>query len=627
MTSLSRRGLLGAAAGSAAAVAAGATSAHAKPGRGPGHGHGPGHRRGQADLVLHGGSVLLLDRRFTVAEAVAIRGGVVVATGASRELRRWIGRRTEVVNLHGRTALPGINDSHVHGIRTGLALPPYNIDVGLSSIADVAAAVGEAAAAAEPGAWIRGKGWNQDDFAEGRAPTRQDLDAVSPDNPVALLDWSNHQLWVNSRALEVAGITASTQPPAGGVIVKDGSGQPTGLLFETAMGLVNQHIPPFTEEEQTGALQNNISLLLSQGITSYTEPGVGAVQRQIYERLAAAGELRMRVTALLSRDDDTYPVNADQVREILAGRGGRGSGRFRVNGVKLRADGVPIASRTAWMREPYVGGGRGSLVTDGSTDTEKVAELLEMIALVEAAGLQVGTHATGDAAIDVVAEGYARAARGRGRGHGRGRKHRHYVIHGDFAWPETLRLLARSGAGINFNPNIKQLIADSQPGVVGPERAAYQSPYAAALRAGVRVASSSDSPNVVPDWRQGLETILLRQGLSGEVSGPGQRIGLRPALESYTTVGAWQDHAEGWKGSLERGKVGDVCVLDGRLVDRKGRLALPAGEISGLGVAMTVVGGEVAYTAEDAAQRREATAAAGVSWASKPDPGGMCRHC
>jgi predicted amidohydrolase YtcJ len=617
MTDLSRRRLLGAAAGSAAAVAAGAATAPATAGP---RNHHP--RKDSADLVLLGGQVLLMDRRFTVAQAVALRDGVVVASGSSRDMRRWVGRRTEVVDLHGRTALPGINDSHVHGIRTGLALPPYNIDVGLASIADVAAAVGAAAATAEPGAWIRGKGWNQDEFAEGRAPTRQDLDAVAPDNPVALLDWSNHQLWVNTRALEVAGITASTQPPAGGVIVKDGSGQPTGLLFETAMGLVNQHIPPFTEEEQTGALQNNIALLLSQGITSYTEPGVGAVQRGIYEKLAAAGDLRVRVTALLSREDDTYPVNADQVREILAGRRpGRGAGRFRVNGVKLRADGVPIASRTAWMREPYVGGGRGSLVTDGTTDAEKVDELLEMIALVEAAGLQIGTHATGDAAIDVVAQGYARAARRKGR------QHRHYVIHGDFAWPETLRVLARAGSGINLNPNIKQLIADSQPGVVGPERAAYEVPYAAALKAGVHVTSASDSPNVSPDWRQGLETILLRQGLSGEVSGPGQRIGLRPALESYTTVGAWQDHAERWKGSLERGKVADVCVLDGRLVDERGRLARPAAEISDLGVALTIVGGEVAYSAEDASQRRDATAAAGVSWASKPDPGGMCRHC
>lgn len=622
---LSRRSALGLAAGSVAGAAGLSGAAGAVGATGAA---GPRGGRGPADLVLHNGRVLLLDRSFRVVEAIAVRGGRVVAAGDSRDLRRLVGRRTTVVNLRGRTALPGINDSHLHGIRTGLALPPYNIDVGaaaVSSIAEVAAKVGAAAADLAPGAWVRGKGWNADTFAEGRPPTRQDLDAAAPDNPVALLDWSNHQLWVNSRALEIAGITRDTEPPAGGVIVTDASGEPTGLLYETAMALVNTHIPPFTKEEQTGALEKNLALLLSRGITSYTEPGVGALQRGVYEDLERAGRLGVRVTALLSRADDTYPVSVEQVREILETNppeAGWGRGRFRINGVKLRADGVPIASRTAWMREPYAGGGRGSLVTVGDTDEAKVAELTEMVRLVHEAGLQVGTHACGDAAIDAVSRAYALAVGGRDR-----RRQRHYVIHGDFAWPETLAELAANGCGISLNPNIKRLIADAQPDVVGEERAAYQSPYAAAVRAGLNVASASDSPNVAPDWLQGLETVLLRQGVSGEVSGADQRVGLRPALHSYTTRGAWQDRAEDEKGSLARGKLGDICVLDGALVDRRGRLALPAEEISQLKVGMTVVGGDVAWSAEDAGQRRAADAAAAVSWMSHPHPGGMCHSC
>ncbi|MCZ2811722.1 amidohydrolase [Modestobacter sp. VKM Ac-2979] len=619
---LSRRRFIQVAATSVAGVAAAS-------GTQPAFAAGASTRSGReaADLVLTGGQVLLMDCRSTVAEAIAIRGGVVVAAGRSAAMRRWIGRRTTVVDLRGRTALPGINDAHLHGIRTGLALPPYNIDVGpaaVSSIAEIAQAVGAAAAAAAPGSWVRGKGWNQEEFAEGRPPTRQDLDAVAPDNPVALLDWSNHQLWANSRALELAGITATTEPPVGGVIVKDAAGEPTGLLFETAMGLVTQRIPAFTREEQTGALEKNIALALSQGITSYTEPGVGALQRGIYEDLDAAGRLKLRVTALLSRSDDTYPVNAEQVREILAGTGTTEpiGDRFSISGVKLRADGVPIASRTAWMREPYVGGGRGGMVTEGATDEEKVAELGRMIALVHGAGLQIGTHATGDAAIDAVSAAYAAVLGG----------HdplglRHYVIHGDFAWPETLRELAANGCGISFNPNIKHLIADGQPEVVGDVRAAYQTPYASALRAGLNVTSSSDSPNVAPDWRQGLETVLLREGVSGRVSGPEERIDLTAALHTYTTAGAWQDRADDWKGSLADGMAGDVCVLDGRLVDEHGRLAVPAEEISGLGVDLTVVGGNVVFSSEDAAQRHEAAAASGASWATRPPAGSMCAHC
>jgi predicted amidohydrolase YtcJ len=360
---LGRRELLLAAAGSAVA---GALPRHASA-----------SSRGAADLVLHGGQVLVMDRAFTVAEAVALRDGRVVHVGDDHSVRRFVGRRTEVVDLAGRTALPGINDSHLHGLRTGLSLPPYNVNTALDSIVDIAASVG----------------------------------------------------------------TAATPAPPGGVIVKDAAGEPTGLLLETAMGLVNAHIPAFTEAEQADAVERNIDVLLSLGITSYTEPGLGALAQRLYADKANKAALRVRVTGLASRADDTFPVSADQVREILAAPGPDTDPRwFAMTGVKLRADGVPIGSGTAWMREPYVGGGRGSLVTAGDTDEAKVAELTAMIGLVHRAGPQVGTHATGDAAIDAVAAAYAKA-----------RHRRHYVIHGDFAWPETLRLLASSGCGVSLN--------------------------------------------------------------------------------------------------------------------------------------------------------------------------------
>lgn len=619
---VSRRTALGFAVGAAGAAMVSAPASASAPsdaGRTSG---------GAADLVLVNGRVLTMGPGKRPDSAIAVRNGRVLDVGADRDVRRYIGRRTEVVDLRGRTVLPGINDSHLHGLRTGLSLPPYNLDVGssaVSSIAEIGAVVSEAAAVVPAGSWIRGKGWNEATFAEGRDPNRGDLDPFSPAHPVALLDWSNHKLWANSRALEVAGITASTEAPAGGVIVKDAAGQPTGLLYETAMGLVTSKIPAFTREEQTAAINDNITLLLSRGITSYTEPGIGALAPSIYAELAAAGALRVRVTALLSRDDDTYPVAVDQVREILANfePSVRDTDRwFRIAGVKLRADGVPIASRTAYMREPYVGGGRGSLVTQGASDEEKSAELAAMIALVDEAGLQVGTHATGDAAIDVVAAAYAA-----GRRRPRGRSLRHYVIHGDFAQRETLRLLARHGCGISLNPNIKRLIADGQPAVVGPERAAYQTPYATALRAGVMVTSASDSPNVAPHWLQGVETALLREGTSGTVSGPAERIGLEAALRSYTTAGAWQDHAEGWKGSLLPGQVGDLCVLDTSLVDRRGRLAMSARGLSEIGVDLTVVDGAIAYDASDATARAAAASAQAASWATTPSPDGMCASC
>ncbi|TDC92520.1 amidohydrolase [Actinomadura sp. 7K507] len=581
-----------------------------------------------ADLVLHNGQILTMDRGFRIVSALAVKAGRIVHAGPDPSVRRLVGRRTQVVNLRGRTVLPGINDSHLHGLRTGLALPPYTVDVGepaVRSIADAVAAVGEAVRQADQGTWIRGKGWNENAFAEGRPPTRQDLDPVSPDHPVVLLDWSNHVLWVNGKALELAGIDRDTPDPSGGVIVRDSSGEPTGLLRETAMDLVNRHVPPYTEQEQADAVDTAVALLLSHGITSFTEPGIGAEAQRVYARKAGRGALGIRVTALLSRPDDTYPTSADHVREILGGHRPPEDVDprwFNITGVKLRADGVPIASRTAWMREPYVGGGRGGLVTDGGTDQDKVDELTAMVGLVHRHGMQIGTHATGDAAIDAVTAAYARALRRRPRTHPR-----HYLIHGDFAWPETLRLLAENRCGVSLNPNIKHLIADSQPDVVGAERAAYQTPYRSALRAGVAVTSASDAPNVAPDWRQGLETMLLREGGSGEVSGPDQIIGVRPALRTYTTAGAWQDHADRWKGALARGMAADLCVLEGTLFDARGRLTHDAHAITDVPVALTVVNGEIAYDAANASQRAPAARAQAAGWARRPDPRQMCAHC
>ncbi len=493
----------------------------------------------------------------------------------------------------------------------------------------MADAVRRAAATTPPGAWIRGKGWNEELFAEGRVPSRTDLDAAAPDHPVVLLDWSNHQAWVNSKALEVTGITASTPVPAGGVVVLDASGQPSGVFHETAMALVNDQVPAFTRAEQQAAIEDAAAVLLQFGITSVTEPGIGEVPRSIYEELARAGDLPLRVTALLSRPDDTYPVSAAHVREILDGyeaADGVDPRSFSMRGVKLRADGVPIGSRTAWMREAYVGGGRGSLVTVGEDDAAKVAELTEMVRLVHDAGWQIGTHATGDAAVDAVAAAYAAAYAAYAAAHRRrrGRDQRHYVIHGDFARPEALALLARLGCAVNFNPAIRRLIADTQPAVVGAERAAYESPMATALRAGVVVTAASDSPNVSPDWRIGVQAAMTRQGTSGAVTGAEEAIGFEDALRAFTTAGAWQDHAERWKGSLETGKVGDVCVLGERILDDEGGLRVPAEEFSTVPIALTLLGGRVVHDADDSAR---ATAAAPASFVASPSPDAMCSHC
>ncbi len=498
-------------------------------------------------------------------------------------------------------------------------MPPRTIDVGAAvggTVPAAVAAVAAAVATAPRGGWIRGKGWNEDLL--GRAPTAADLDAVSPDNPVVLLDWSNHQLWVNSAALVLAGIDASTPVPAGGEVVLDSSGRPTGVLRETAMALVTATVPPFTRDEQRRAIEDAAAAVVAVGITSVTEPGIGTVARELYEELARAQTLPLRVTALLSRPDDTYPVDVDGVLDVLQGNVPARDvdpRRFAVRGVKLRADGVPIASRTAWMHEEYVGGGRGSLVTTGADDAAKVAHLAQMVRTVHETGYQIGVHATGDAAIDAVVAAFTAG--------GRTNPARHYVVHGDFTSPATLAVMAEHGIGVNFNPAIRALIADSQPAVVGEARAAQQVPFASALEAQVPTAASSDSPNVSYDWRAGVVSAVLREGGSGAVSGPEQRVGLLDALRAFTTAGAWQDHAEQWKGRLAPGFAADVCVLSERLLDDEGRPAFPLEQFPQVGVDLAVVGGVVVHDAADVAHR----AAPAGSWQQHPHPGSVCASC
>ncbi|MGW7428309.1 amidohydrolase [Streptomyces sp. NPDC054861] len=560
-----------------------------------------------ADLVFLDGQVVTVDPDFAVASALAVTGGVISAVGSREDIEPLIGPATRVVGLAGATLLPGINDSHLHGCAFGLTRPPLSLDVGhpaVRSLADVAAAVREAAGRVPAGEWIVGGGWDPGFLDEcvadpSRLPTRQDLDAVSPDHPVLLHSFSGHATWVNSRALRLAGVDRDTVAPPGSVIVTDGAGEPTGLLQEGAQAFVERVLPPLSPETRTAAVRAALETLAGLGVTSFTEPGLGpggdrimrgsmgSATLDVYRRLLADGELTARVGVLLlptgmastaeefARALDTMEVPADTDPRLL-----------RILGVKVFADGI-VPNRTAWMHESYVGGGCGALCVGGGTDAERVAEVGAMLRHAHRAGYQLGVHVTGDRAIDTVVDAFTAATAEHPRPDAR-----HYVIHGDFLGPRSMKALAEHGFGVNMNPTIKWTVADMEEEFVGPERAAYAWPYRDAIDAGVRVASGSDAPVTFPDWRQGVATMLLRESKgSGRVSGPGQRIGLAEAIRTYTVDAAWQDFAEDWKGSLEVGKVADLCVLGGNL------LTADPHDIPRMPVLLTVVDGRVVHDA------------------------------
>ncbi|MFD5945707.1 amidohydrolase [Streptomyces collinus] len=556
-------------------------------------------------LVLTGGQVLTVDAGFSVAQGVAVRGRDILAVGSDAEMRALAGPGTRIVELGGRTVLPGINDSHLHGAAYGMTKPPFALDVGhpsVGSVADIAAVVGRAAHDTPEGDWIIGLGWDAGYLAEcladpGRFPHRRDLDAVAPDHPVCLTDFSSHMVWVNSEALRRCGIDSDTPAPPGGVIDHDPDGRPTGILREAAGRLVQAELPAPTRAQRRRAIQGVIRELHSRGITSYTEPGLGpggagslfgglsTDNWTAYADLAASGELQARVSVLLL----PAPMggSADDVRKGLAELRRPESADpklLRAIGVKIFADGVP-PNRTAWMNEPYPDGGHGALCVHGDTPALQVHELREMIRLGHEAGFQLGVHVTGDRAIDLVVDAFLAANTAAPRPDAR-----HYVIHGDFIGPAGLAKLAAHGYGVNMNPAIKWTISDLMDEVVGPERSAYQWPVRSALDAGVRVCASSDAPITEPDWRQGVASMMLRESkASGRPSGPEQCVPLADALRAYTSTAAWQDFADDWKGTLEPGRAADLCVLDRPLLD------LDPHEITQVQVDLTVFDGRVVF--------------------------------
>ncbi|MFJ9587999.1 amidohydrolase [Streptomyces acidicola] len=552
--------------------------------------------RRSPDLILHNGSIVTVDASFTTASAVAVSGGIITAVGSDGDILATAGPATQVIDLAGKTVLPGINDAHLHGVNLGLTYPPHCVPLAfpeVQTIADVVARVEQAAKSTPPGQWIFGRGWDTAYLREcvetNREPSRHDLDAVSPDHPVYLQDFSGHAAWVNTLALKAANVDSTTVPRVGGVIEHDAAGHPTGILREAAQVLVRDARPAPDSRQLAQAVRTALERLRSIGITSYTEPGLDAASIATYSALLESGELTSRVTVLFLPTGQAS--ESDRFKRALDGWNKTSETdprKLKLAGVKIFADGIP-PNRTAWMHEPYVDGGCGSLCVPGDTDSEREAELAEIIRYAHDAGHQIGVHVTGDRGIDAVVDSFAAAQRENPQ-----TDPRHYVIHGDFLGARSMKILAEHGFGVNMNPTIKWTIAEAEEAVVGSERAGYEWPYRDALDAGLPVTSGSDAPVTTPDWRQGIATMLLREGkASGRVSGPEQRITLAEAIRTYTINPAWQDFAEDWKGSIEVGKVADFCILDGDILKTHPR------DIPGLNVVCTVLDGEIVYEAAD----------------------------
>jgi predicted amidohydrolase YtcJ len=562
------------------------------------------------DLILTNAKVVTVDPDFSLARSVAVKNGRIVAVGREADLSALAGSATRVIDLGGRTLLPGINDCHIHLASFGANRPPVSIDLAypnVRSIADVAEEIRKKVQALEPGQWIRGFGWDEAYLEECRGgkrrPTRWDLDAVSPDNPVSFADFTGgHILWVNSKALEAAGITRDTPDPEGGSIIRDPeNGEPTGLLNEPpATQLVSSLVPPLNPEEKRQAILTGMRELNALGITSATEPGLGHAVlgaqatdlevMRIYNQLHAEGLLTVRMGFLLMFTDLFEGGRLDEatLKEYLKHIGlqtGFGDEWLRLAGVKVYSDSMPL-NKTAWMNEEYVGGGFGGMLVTGETDQERYDELIKIIRYANKRRFQLGIHSTGDRSADAVVDGFVAALEEDPW------DARHYVIHADYITPRTRERMATYNIGAAMQSLIKWIISDVSDLVVGEERSAGEWPLKTLMNAGIHVANSSDAPVTYPDWKMGVEVAVTRESrASGKVSGAFEALTREEAIRSYTIEGAWIDHMEQAKGSIEVGKLADFCVLDGDI------LTCDVHDIHSIPTVMTIVGGCVVHDA------------------------------
>ncbi len=561
-----------------------------------------------ASLVLVNGNVITVDSEFSIHQAVAVGGDRIIAVGSEEDIRTFTDHRTEIIDLKKKTVLPGINDAHIHAALYGISRPPLVLDLNypnVKSIADIVSLVAERVKTASPGEWIRGMGWDEGYLKEcqenpGRYPDRRDLDAVSPDNPVVLGHFTQHEVWANSEALKTAGITRDTPSPDGGIVVKDsGTGEPNGILREfPAQSLVMKHVPAWTKDEKRRGIQNMIRDLNCRGITSITEGALGAGGNEfqggllgsecidIYQELMEQGDLTLRV-GWLYLFGEYGACTYNDFCEIVPQLGfhvGFGNEWLRVAGIKIFADGTPMAG-TAWMYDPYPGTtSKGSLVIPGKDDEDRRKELCNMIRLAHDNGFQVGVHAIGGRAIEATIDGFIEAET---KNH---RLLRHYILHNDFISDEYIGRAARFGIGAGMQPILKWHFSDQVDRLLGVELSNRQFPLRKLVDAGVHIAGGSDAPVVEPDWLASIQAAVLRESkASGAVRGPEHRIRRDEAIRMYTNGGAWQDHMEHVKGSIEEGKFADLCVLDEDI------LTVEPHNIKDISNVMTVAGGNVVF--------------------------------
>lgn len=534
-----------------------------------------------ADLLLINGGIYTVDAERRRVQAAAVRDGVFVAVGSNEEVEPLRGPDTRVIDLSGRLALPGFHDTHVHALDGGFSLSGCL----LGDAESVAAIIETATVCASEmnGDWLEARAFEMTLF-DRQGPHRSLLDAISRDRPIVLWASDYHNVWVNSAALERAGITAETPDPPGGVIERDPDGTPSGTLRETAQELLQAVMPRPTPEARIEALRKGLRHLNSLGITSYVEGWVGLDDYRSYQALDRAGQLSARVRTSLPYETVFGDHQGEEFWQVLEDRSRYESDRVKHDGIKLFLDGV-LEGETAALIEPYLGSddATGELMFDPEALNVAVTRF-------DAMGLQVQMHAIGDRAVRAGLDAIE-AARQRNGVSG----NRHHIVHLQLIDPLDIERFAPLGVTANFQalwayPDA--YITELNLPVLGEERVQRMYPIASVLRAGGRIVGGSDWDVSSANPLDAIETAMRRQDPfagDGPVLNADERVSLETMVDAYTINAAWLMHHENETGSIEVGKRADLVVLD------RDVFAVPATQINEARVVETLLDGETVW--------------------------------
>lgn len=529
----------------------------------------PEDQRIAVDRIFYSGKVITIDADLSLASAVAVRDGRIVAVGGEELLSSYIA--DEKVDLGGKVLMPGFIDSHTH-IR---GQPQRYIDLTKTrSIADLKNQVRRKAEELGPGEWITGYGWSEDFMRELRRPLRSDLDDAAAENPVLLTRAGGHSAVANSLALLQAEITRTTPQPESGVIEVGDDGELNGIIRER-QDLVARLVPEATNEELRDSLVAELMRQLSLGITSLTHAN-GSIEdfpewEHVYRQYR--GSLPRAVVQVFWTDTESM--------QAFGKKSGDGDEYLRVGPVKIFVDGG-FTGPAAYTREPY----RGETEYRGKLSLEP-AELTRIIRELNNAGWQTGIHAIGDAAIELTVDELAAALDEHPRD-----DHRHYLNHFTvMPSSETMTRMADYGIAITQQPNFTYTLEGRYVDYLDGDRLLHNNPLKTPMNHGIHVAISSDILPIGP--MVGIYAAVTRKGLSGEVYAAEEALTVMEALKAYTIDGAYLSFEEADKGSIERGKLADMIVLDQDI------LSVDPDHIMEIGVEQTWLGGKLVYQRDD----------------------------